>query len=67
MNFGKIKYTAHQKISLTKLTGKIPMVGKCLNKYIRWRSIKHFYNLLIKWKQKTGKWFENFLCKRKYG
>lgn len=34
-NLGKIKHTAHQKIPLTKLTGKAPMVRKCLNKYIR--------------------------------
>ena len=62
-DFGKIKYTAHQKIPLTKLTGKTPMVRKCLNKYIRWRSIKHFYNLLIKWKQKLANDLKIFSAK----
>lgn len=62
-NLGKIKHTAHQKIPLTKLTGKAPMVRKCLNKYIRWRSIKHFYNLLIKWEQKLANDLKIFFAK----
>ena len=60
---GKIKHTAHQNMPLTKLTVKTPMVRKCLNKYIRWRSIKHLYNLLIKWKQKLTNDLKIFFAK----